>query len=135
MARQLIQLDGRPLLALTFDGDTETWVFAFSGAVVLSVRTPWRVRTAAEVIVGWRDDGQKFGRETPKDAAAEVKAAVEGSTVASADARDGTGDLAVHFANGTVLEVFNDSSGYEGWQLDHPGGSTIALGGGQVVGV
>jgi hypothetical protein len=52
--------------------------------------------------------------------------------VASADARDGSGDLVVRFVNGAALEVFNDSAGQEGWQLSYAGGGTIAQGGGRV---
>lgn len=135
MARQLTQLEGRTLAGIRFEREAETWVFSFFGGVALRVSAAWRVRTATAILIGWRDGGQKFGRDAPVDLAAEVRAAFELATVASADASDDTGDLVIAFGNGAALEVFNDSAGYEGWQLDHTGGGTIAQGGGRVVDV
>jgi hypothetical protein len=44
------------------------------------------------------------------------------------------GDLTVKFACGAELEVFNDSSRYEAWQMHSPGDQwVISLGGGGVV--
>ena len=133
MAKQLTQLEGRTLAGVTFDGETETWLFSFFGRVFLRVNAAWRVRTATNILCGWRDHGQKFGRDAPVDIAVEVRAAFEPATVVSAEASDGTGDLVIRFVNGAALEVFNDSSGYEGWQLDHAGGCTVGQGGGRVV--
>lgn len=44
------------------------------------------------------------------------------------------GDLELRFGRDWTLQVFNDSSGYQGWQLTGPGDrQVIALGGGGVV--
>ena len=45
-----------------------------------------------------------------------------------------SGDLSIVFENGRLLQVFNDSCGYEGWQMRGPGNRTIvAQGGGTIV--
>jgi hypothetical protein len=57
-----------------------------------------------------------------------------GTGVVATASHDSAGDLAIQFENGSVLEVFNDSSGYEGWSLRGPGTRwVVAQGGGHVV--
>ncbi len=44
-----------------------------------------------------------------------------------------SGDLSIAFENGRLLQVFNCSSGYEGWQMFGPGNRmVVAQGGGNV---
>ena len=48
-----------------------------------------------------------------------------------------TADLTLYFGNGLRLDAFNNSAGYEGWQIGLPNENgdmlIIALGGGEVV--
>jgi len=135
MARQLIPLEGRTFAGVRYERESETWVFSFFGGIVLRVDAAWRVRMGTRILLGWRDDGQRFGKDASVDLAAEVSAAFELAPVTSAEASDESGDLRVSFANGAALELFNDSGGYEGWELNHARGGTIAQGGGRVVDV
>jgi len=135
MARRLTPLEGHTLAALEFDKETAAWVFSFSSGDALRVDAAWRMRTADRILIGWRDDGEWFGRQAPVEAPAEVLAAVGLALVIQSSAEETSGDLLVRFENGTSLEVFNDSCGYEGWQLSHAAGDTLARGGGGLVDV
>ncbi|MBI5850622.1 MAG: hypothetical protein HZB39_06215 [Planctomycetes bacterium] len=121
------------LHAVRHDVDAQHWVFNFSGGLVLQVSAAWRVLKGERVAVGWRDHGQLFGLAAPVDLPDRLRSLVGSGIVATAT-HDSAGDLAVQFENGSVLEVFNDSSGYEGWGLHGPGKrSVVAQGGGHVV--
>ena len=79
------------------------------------------------------DAGQWFGLPAPLDATGRLNTLLAGRSVASATVGD-LGDLAVRFGDDATLEVFNASTGYEGWQLFGPGARLlVAQGGGDVV--
>ena len=71
-------------------------------------------------MVGSEDDGHRFGLESPVDARERVTRAVGGEEVTEVSIKK-FGDLDLSFASGATLQVFNGSSGYEGWQLFGPG--------------
>jgi hypothetical protein len=133
MTVSLSHLHKRHLEAVRHDADSHEWVFSFSGGVVLQVSAAWRVRKGGRVGAGWRDHGQLFGLAAPVDLPDRLRSLVASGVVATAS-HDSAGDLAVQFENGSVLEVFNDSTGYEGWGLHGPGKRwVVAQGGGHVV--
>ena len=100
----------------------DLWVFHFGDAVQLSVEAPWRLRSSDSILVTSEDDGQKFGLETPIDAAAKLREFLNERSVASVDVNPASSDLCLHFDNGVLLEVVNLSSGYECWTLNHKDG-------------
>jgi hypothetical protein len=58
---------------------------------------------------------------------------LEGKTVESARIDETTADLCITFAGDIRVDVFNDSSGYEGWTFaDQRGTWLVAQGGGQM---
>lgn len=127
------QLRGSKLATVRRDDDCHEWVFEFSGAIVLRVAAPWRVLSDGAVGLGWEDHDQRFGRSTPVDLATELRALC-GTGLVTTASHDTAGDLAVEFESGCVLQVFNASSGYEGWVLQGPGMRwLVAQGGGRVV--
>jgi hypothetical protein len=126
-------LNGRSLESVRFDTETGQWIFAFATSVVLQTSCARRVVAEGHVALGWRDDGHQFGLPAPVDAGARLQALVGASSVNTADVLP-HGDLVIRFGSGATLELFNDSCGYEGWQLHCPGHrSVVAQGGGKVV--
>lgn len=134
MTRSLGQLSKQTLESASFDGDTKQWAFVFSGGVVLRVSAPWRVIAHGQIELGWQDDGHRFGLQNPIDATERFGTLVQGHRIASATVSP-PGDLAIDFGDDSILEIFNASCGYEGWQLQGPGQRWIlAQGGGNVSG-
>ncbi|TMB23085.1 MAG: hypothetical protein E6J59_02600 [Deltaproteobacteria bacterium] len=131
-AVSLPELKGKILESARLDGETEEWVFQFSGKICLQASAPWRLVVENRIRLGWRDHGHRFGLARPVDASERLPI---GSSVTEASIDDPTGDLSVGFVGGAILEVFNDSCGYEGWILNGPGANTyvVAQGGGTIV--
>ncbi len=131
-AASLPGLQGKVLESARLDGETEEWIFQFSGKMCLQVSAPWRLLAEGRIRLGWLDHGHSFGLPEPIEASERLPI---GSAVIEASIADGTGDLSVVFAGGAVLEVFNGSCGYEGWTLNGPGANTyiVAQGGGTIV--
>ena len=134
MTPSLSHLHGQTLSDVSFDPDTQQWVFTFTGQRALRVAAPWRLVFEGRIVIGCEDDGHLFGLETPVDAKERVARAVEGQEVTEA-AVNNVGDLDLRFRAGSTLQVFNLSCGYEGWPpLSGPGGRyMVAQGGGRVV--
>lgn len=110
------------------------WAFDLENGVSLAVQCHWRLISSDKITVTDEDDGQKFGRPKPVDAERVANDLLTGTTIASARIDRVTADLCLRFNDGIRLEVFNNSSGYEGWQanFDHAGKTAliVALGGG-----
>jgi hypothetical protein len=133
MSLYLSHLHGQTLAATAFDRDTDAWVFTFSGGCALRVAAPWRMVSQTHIAVGHEDDGQWFGLKQPFDAREHITGAVAGQKVTEALVKE-FGDLDLRFSSGSTLQVFNSSSGFEGWQLYGPGERhVVAQGGGRVV--
>lgn len=134
MSRILTQLDGRTCEDVNYDAEADVWVFLFSDGVSLRVEAPWRVVSDGIIAIAGRDHGHKLGLPAPIDAVKQTRRLLVGGTVASAVAKAPVSDLVIRFEDGQVLEVFNESSGYEGWELDGPGDQwVVAQGGGKLV--
>jgi Family of unknown function (DUF6188) len=134
MAVKMESLNGLSLESVRFDNETGQWIFSFATSIVLQISCPWRVVAEGHVALGWRDDRQRFGLPAPVDARARLQGLVGACSVDTAKVL-AHGDLVIRFASGAALEVFNDSCGYEGWQLHGPGHRyVVAQGGGNVVG-
>lgn len=124
-------LVGRRCTALTYFG-LNSWRFDFEEQTRLDVRCPWRIVANDRIALGNVDHEQQFGLPKPIDAIHEVSSLLKGRVV-MATVRKGTADLVIEFANRTFLEVFNSSSGYEGWECSSKNGLlAIALGGGEI---
>ena len=108
------------------------WFFVFDNGVTAHTECYWRVIANGGIAVSESDHGQKFGLPAPLDAGEWAMKCLS-SQVLGSKLRDGTSDITIEFANGAVLELFNTSSGYEGWQMSFADGRRfIALGGGDV---
>jgi hypothetical protein len=133
MSQALSHLHGRGLVSVRRNDEAEEWIFLFTSGVSLQVSGAWRLVAGGHVAVGWRDNGQWFGLSAPFDTTTRIHELVGSSLVDATEVSD-LGDLVVRFAAGPSLELFNDSSGHEGWQLYGPGRKyVVAQGGGNVV--
>ena len=112
------------------------WAFLF-GELILSVSAPWRIVTAAGVVLGHEDDGQWFGLSSPVDGESGANEVLADAHVTRVEVDEPTADLRIAFGNGARLDLFNDSAGYEGWVAIEGWGDTarhfVGRGGGGLV--
>jgi hypothetical protein len=98
---------------------------------VLDVRCPWRILSTAGIALGNVDHEQHFGLPAPIDAQQEAQKLLA-DRVVKATVREKTADLILEVERGSCLEVFNSSSGYEGWECSSKDGLlAVARGGGE----
>jgi hypothetical protein len=108
------------------------WQFDFvrSG---LTIECPWRIVANGAVVLGALDHGHQFGLPVPVDVIEQTLKILNGKTVENIEIGPETADLGIIFRGETRIDVFNSSSGYEGWNFgDREGLSLIALGGGKL---
>ena len=103
----------------------DDWEFEFGPACVLRVSTLWRIVEAGRIAVTNRDDGHRFGLPSPVDSAAEALRILGSKIILSAIVDDDLGDLTMLFDQGARLELFNDSSGLETWEMAGPDGALV----------
>jgi hypothetical protein len=109
-----------------------SWWFRFDDRGAIRADTFWRLIAAGRIHVTSEDHGQLFGLTEPVDSAVKAAEAVSSAVVQLAGATD-SGDLVLHFDNGSRLEIFSTSSGYESWSVFYPSGDeAIGLGGGEI---
>jgi hypothetical protein len=95
---------------------------------------PWRVISRGRIVLGSVDHNQQFGQPEPVDAVARISKLLEGKIVESVKIDDLTSDLTIQFKGDLRLDVFNNSSGYEGWRYgDRQGLELVAQVGGRLL--
>jgi hypothetical protein len=123
----------RTLQSVRLDTMTAEWVFDFGDGYGLQVASPWRMLVHGAISLGPRDHLQQFGLSRAINVEVAVWDLVRDRIVREASAAVGSADLVIDFGDGIRLEVFNDSSGYEGWILNAPDGRVlVAQGGGNL---
>jgi Family of unknown function (DUF6188) len=110
----------------------ENFTFGF-GPIYLAVDCLWCILVQERIAVTSRDHGHRFGHGDAVDACARAALLLQDRLVVSVRLEERSGDLIVEFTDGRSLQIFNDSSGYEPWNLTAPGIRIVALGGGGVV--
>lgn len=114
--------------------DPHTWHIGLGAGAGLMAECPWRIVAGARIVLGSVDDHQQFGLPAPVDAEAVAGELLGGREVIAAEVRAEAADLALTFEGERRLELFNNSSGYEGWTLSGADGRrVIAQGGGTLV--
>ena len=113
--------------------EPHTWHFDFGADTSLVAECPWRVIANTRIALGSVDDHQQFGLLVPVDAEVLAGELLRGRQVTAVEVRPDSSDLVVSFDGEKRLELFNNSSGYEGWTLNGPDGrQVIAQGGGSL---
>jgi hypothetical protein len=112
------------------------WVFDFGDGCAIAVSSPWRIVAGNRIAHADTDDGQWFGLAQPVDGQARANKLLEKLNVMDVEIIASTADVKVVFADETQIQIFNHSSGYEGWEAsyreDGRGASIIGLGGGDL---
>ncbi len=114
-----------------FENGPENSTFEFDNGR-LCVGSLWRIINGGRVALTIRDHNQKFGLPERVNVYSEVSELLVGKHVLSVDFREESGDLFIQFEGGKRLDVLNDSSGYEPWQLYGPDIHFVAVGTGEV---
>jgi hypothetical protein len=112
------------------------WLFTFGDLLGLAVGCPWRILSDAGIMVSNEDEGQLFGLKEPVSATTRANALLAGRRLIAFVADTKTADLKLSFDAEVQLQVFNNSSGYEGWQASYREGErslqAIGMGGGGI---
>lgn len=111
-----------------------SWHLSFGDRkACLRLDCPWRVLVDNAIRFADEDHGQQFGLPAPVDGEQRTCTLLQASPVIAATLRIGPGDIAIDFENGSHLEVFTNSAGYESWAFrDDNGFELIAMGGGKL---
>jgi hypothetical protein len=113
-----------------------SWLFDFEGACRINVECPWRILVEGGIAFADTDHGQQFGLPHRVDGEATANELITGRVVEHIAIADFTADVAIMFSDGTKIELFNHSAGYEGWQAWGTDGegqvSIIGMGGGEL---
>jgi hypothetical protein len=108
------------------------WQFCFTGGYLL-VECPWRAIEAGSVVLASGDHQQKYGLPEPIDGPSRIRELLENRIVEAVEIDSVTSDLSVTFTQNLRFEVFNDSSGYEGWTYsDGRGLKLVPMGDGKM---
>lgn len=114
-----------------FDG--HYWEFRFGENTFFNVEAPWRIIVDGRVQIARCDHRQQFGLPEQVDVEREGTALLRGRRIVRVVLAHDTADVSVFFEGDRRLDVFNESSGYEGWQLKgHDGRLVVAMGGGRI---
>lgn len=89
-------------------------------AAELTIECPWRLRNAKEVLIGYSYCVHAPDRYSYKT----VKTHLAGNKIKSIQINN-LSDFVVEFENELYLELFHDSSYFEGWQLQGDNGFHI----------
>ena len=114
----------------------DSWSFDFQGRLRLNIQCPWRIISDSGIALGSEDDGQQFGLLAPLNGGEMALRLLAGTTLKHVLITEKTGDVVFEFESGIRLEVFNNSSGYEGWNCGTSSGlAVIGMGGGTTANV
>jgi hypothetical protein len=124
----VVWVQGLACEEIRHDPETDRWEFRFGSNVSFAVATPWRVLAGGRIQVGGADDGQWFGLPRPVDAAARAMEFLRGRPVREFSIDLLSADVSVDFGDDVLLQVFNSSSGYEGWELSDESSTRLLIG-------
>jgi hypothetical protein len=138
-----VDLDPRWLMAASLKGSAVEsvpnlevegqWHFGFTSGWLM-VGCVWRVVNGGRIVLGSEDHRQQFGLPAPVDAVSRILELLADKTVDSLQIDGLTSDLTIRFTGDVRIDIFNNSSGYEGWNYHGRNGlELIAQGGGRLL--
>lgn len=134
MTEELAWMIGLLFGGAELDEQSGQWWFPLGDGRGLAVSCPWQIIAAGRVALASGDHGQQYGLSAPIDGPAKATQLLVGRNVESVSFAAGSSELEVCLQGDAALRTFNDSSGYEGWDLSGPGEARwICQGGGNVV--
>jgi hypothetical protein len=114
------------------------WFLRFAPDIWFVISCPWRVVAEGGIAFADEDHGQYFGLSQPVDGEERSNELLDGARVVDASISVETADVLIKLERGLRIEVFNNSSGYEGWNVSYPDPNgagevrLIGLGGGDI---
>jgi hypothetical protein len=96
------------------------WFFRFAPDIWFVISCPWRIVAGGGIAFADEDHGQLFGLPQPVDGEARSNELLDGARVVDASISTETADVLIQLDTGRRIEVFNNSSGYEGWNVSYP---------------
>lgn len=122
--------------ACSMEREPPFWRANFGDQFTMAFRVPWRIVANGRIAFGDEDDGQWFGLPAPLDGLERSASLLRMHVVQSVRLDRETGDLRIFFTGNTRIDVFNYSSGYEGWDAYYAAKGErlgiIAMGGGEI---
>lgn len=92
----------------------------------------WRAIVDSKLSFSSDDDKQKFGNQENFDIGKEYVASFGNKRVIRIEVRKPISDLILQYEDGSYIEIFADSGGYESWIISGKGIQIICLGGGEL---
>lgn len=112
------------------------WLLGLECGGAIRLAVPWRIVNGGRIACASEDHGHLFGLAAPLDVVEIASSILRGKSVSAVAVDHETADLAIWFEEIARLDAFNNSAGYEGWEIKLPskegGVWAIALGGGEV---
>ncbi len=99
-----------------------SWSIGLGEKYSITVECPWRIVANSRIAVADTDQDQLFGLPQPVDVASKVMQVLAGYVIEKVRIEGETSDMHIYFDHQRRLDFYNDSSGYECWQLTAPGG-------------
>lgn len=121
-------LSKRRILSADPGAGGHVWQFTLEGGSTLTIECPWRIVTGDAITLSGDDYGQSFGLPAPKERGDFCKL-LGHRAIDAAEIAPGTGDIALLLDNGSRIEVWCNSSGYENWQLNTSDGVVFVAAG------
>ena len=110
------------------------WFFRMADRICLSIECPWQIIAEGRVRLARGDHGQQYGLPAPINAVDQAQTLLRGRRISNISADQASADLAITFEGDVLMRTFNDSSGFEAWQVTGPNGEDlIAQGGGNII--
>jgi hypothetical protein len=124
---------GHYCIDVMYREESQDWVFSFDGNRSLNADCPWRIIAEQSIVLGYEDDGNQFGLPEPVDGRKIAMYRLGNRAICGVRTRDDSGDFCIEFEGGNLLELFNCSGGYEGWQCYTSDLMVVGMGGGKIV--
>jgi hypothetical protein len=121
-----IELDDQHLAAMVRDlkGRTcrigrrgDDWSVTLTEGRRIESALPWRLVYGNRIVLGSIDEGRLFGLHEPVDCVREAQAMIESRTIDHVAICAHTADLTLILTDGLRIDLFNHSSGTEGWRI------------------
>lgn len=123
---------GKTVERVEYDG--HRWLFHLSEGVCLSIECHWQIIRKGRVRLASGDHDQSYGLDSPIDAAAQAAELLDHRGVGQVQLDKASADITLTFDDHVRMRTFNDSSGFEAWNLSGLKGPMFtAQGGGSLV--
>ena len=129
---ELPELNNSKLVSYAFDPESKRHVFEFAGGTLFA-NCLVRVIKDKKLVCTSRDHGHQYGLPAPIHFPDWISEFIKNRTIQNAVVKNKVGDLIIKLDVATKIELVNDFTGYEPWQiLLKTGKEYIAAAGGEI---